>query len=806
MMQVILDVENTLLETNVSKIENWNDDFLKGYLQKYKDETKNFERKKELIRSTLHGVDIKAWAVEIAKLRLWLSMIVDIKSDVFKRDAAKSSPLLPSFAFKIVQGDSLVNRIGHGLIPLDLRRTGEISNKAKDKIRQIAKLKRDFYDNTIKDEQQVWHEEFQMFQEILLNKVRSLKGERTKINELLHKEDGDGLFGKKQKTLSDTQRKKMTKQATELSSEIETIESQLNQLSNKKRSPFAWAISFSDILLEKGWFDILVGNPPYVRQEEIEDPTGQIKDKKIYKTLCQKDMIAQDRWESIKRIARWTLQVGGRSDLYLYFYFRGLALINDRWMFTFITSNSRLDVDFGSSLQEFLIRYCPRWKVIDNQVQRSFASASINTVMVFIDKPIISAEMMKGTAQFINFTAKYEDALWSEVLSEVDPEVPTHETLEKKPIRTGEVSFSKRSGKLLRVIDISAEDLWKDGSDRHCEDDERSEADVAISWLLDRKYIGNKWGGKYLRAPDVFFKIISNEHITELSKFFKIRPWCYSWINDFFYITQDIIDKYWISSEYLTPLIRNSNIISTLNIKSTNNHYVLSIPSIPKSKLSNWLQDYISWWSKQVTRQRQKTNAWIPWTKVSSVKTRSYRYSIPSQNTNKTQLFMQYVSNDRFYCPYSTIPLWSDRCFHRLFPNNWVKTKLFAGTLNSSLQMFFVMLFGRSWLWQWALKFETSDAKKIFCFNPNQLDDIMEMKLINALDKLWMREPFSIFKEIGFDKTKDIRSQTPNPLPDRKELDNIIFDEIWLTPEERNEVYWSLAELVKARLDKAKSV
>jgi len=64
----------------------------------------------------------------------------------------------------------------------------------------------------------------------------------------------------------------------------------------------------------------------------------------------------------------------------------------------------------------------------------------------------------------------------------------------------------------------------------------------------------------------------------------------------------------------------------------------------------------------------------------------------------------------------------------------------------------------------------------------------------------------SLFTELGFDKIKDIRSQTPNPLPDRKELDDIIFDELWLTQDERNEVYRALAELVKARLDKAKSV
>ena len=68
------------------------------------------------------------------------------------------------------------------------------------------------------------------------------------------------------------------------------------------------------------------------------------------------------------------------------------------------------------------------------------------------------------------------------------------------------------------------------------------------------------------------------------------------------------------------------------------------------------------------------------------------------------------------------------------------------------------------------------------------------------------REIKSIFEELGFDKNKAIREQEPCPLPDRKELDDIIFDELGLTEEERKEVYWSVAELVKARLDKSKSV
>ncbi|MEM4625719.1 MAG: hypothetical protein QXJ28_03085 [Candidatus Pacearchaeota archaeon] len=64
-----------------------------------------------------------------------------------------------------------------------------------------------------------------------------------------------------------------------------------------------------------------------------------------------------------------------------------------------------------------------------------------------------------------------------------------------------------------------------------------------------------------------------------------------------------------------------------------------------------------------------------------------------------------------------------------------------------------------------------------------------------------------------FEKTKPIRSQKPNPLPDRKALDDIIFsrrdaiaDARGLTEAEQKEVCWSVADLVKKRLDKTRSV
>jgi len=72
--------------------------------------------------------------------------------------------------------------------------------------------------------------------------------------------------------------------------------------------------------------------------------------------------------------------------------------------------------------------------------------------------------------------------------------------------------------------------------------------------------------------------------------------------------------------------------------------------------------------------------------------------------------------------------------------------------------------------------------------------------------KLFDSRVRAIFEDFGFDPLKPIRQQEPNPLPDRKALDDIVFDALGLTKKERKEIYWAVAELVKNRLEKAKSI
>lgn len=118
--------------------------------------------------------------------------------------------------------------------------------------------------------------------------------------------------------------------------------------------------------------------------------------------------------------------------------------------------------------------------------------------------------------------------------------------------------------------------------------------------------------------------------------------------------------------------------------------------------------------------------------------------------------------------------------------------------LNSSLTLFVSEMLGRHYGGGGGpLKLQVYEAKNLLILHPTFI------KLSNFTGN---KEILSIFTELGFDPSKPIREQEPNPLPDRKALDDIVFDALGLTEEERKEVYWAVAELVKNRLDKAKSV
>lgn len=128
----------------------------------------------------------------------------------------------------------------------------------------------------------------------------------------------------------------------------------------------------------------------------------------------------------------------------------------------------------------------------------------------------------------------------------------------------------------------------------------------------------------------------------------------------------------------------------------------------------------------------------------------------------------------------------------------------FVLSLNSTYNMLNMELLGVANLGEGAIKQNPTYIKKALIVHPRYLKGHIEDN--SFLYDICQREIVTIFDEVGIDPRRPIRDQDPDPRPDRKALDDIVFDVLGLTEDERREVYWSVCELVKHRLDKAKSI
>ena len=134
------------------------------------------------------------------------------------------------------------------------------------------------------------------------------------------------------------------------------------------------------------WFDAIVGNPPYTRQEEIPE-IGIDKDKLIKNAL----------FFGNKKIAN----ISKRAGIYAYFFIHGTKFLKDGGYFGFIVSNSWFDVDYGKGLQEFFLKNYKIIVIIESKVERWFEEADINTCIVILQKCKNKKERDENIVRFV---------------------------------------------------------------------------------------------------------------------------------------------------------------------------------------------------------------------------------------------------------------------------------------------------------------------------------------------------------------------------------------------------------------------
>jgi hypothetical protein len=349
MMNVLVEIHSNLIR----KIE--------------KREENLFALKQKIILENLYGVDVKDWAVMVGELRLWLSLIIETDEkymDIYTK------PLLPNLSFKMRQGDSLIEEIAGQKIMLR-KEFAILSPTLKTKVQELADRKAQFFSGgrsaDLREKEEIEKLENDIFKEIVEQKISEYKKEKEKINaQIKHLSSQQlGMFGTKAKEFKDEQRK--------LESELQQIENEISKLEKVKRELqrktskdyFLWEIDFAEVFYEKGGFDIVIGNPPYVRQELIAYPLDREDDFSPEEWKRRKSEYKEKLVESVNLL--WdNVKIDRRSDLYVYFYYHGLSILRPGGIFCFINSNSWLDVGYGAGLQEFLLKNMKPIYIIDN--------------------------------------------------------------------------------------------------------------------------------------------------------------------------------------------------------------------------------------------------------------------------------------------------------------------------------------------------------------------------------------------------------------------------------------------------------
>jgi len=505
-------------------------------------------------------------------------------------------------------------------------------------------------------------------------------------------------------------------------------------------------------IIHPRWFNAIVGNPPYIRHEEGED---------------------KEKWYSVlidlngKKVAN----ISKNAGIYVYFFIHGTKFLRDGGYFGFIVFNSWLDVDYGKGLQEFFLKNYKIITIIESKVERWFEEADINTCIVILQKCKNKKERDKNLVRFVYLKKPLREFI-PPAKNMWEQEVERLNAIEKlkKTILAHNEFYENED---LRIFPKRQKELWEEGYDPE-----------------QKKYTGAKWG-KYLRAPKTIIKkVLMNKTLVPLYSYAQaVMEGEPTGANEFFFVTDDTIKKFKLEKSYLQHSFSSPKESTSITITKSNSHKYKIIVHQPKEKLTGTnILKYIEWGEKQGFKKHYfKKNLWY------------------SRNDRKADLMIPRGIYQRFICFYNSDNLIASDRFTEIFLKNKKNNKILCAFFNSTVYFLMLELYCRTNLGEGALDIQPTDIRKIPIPDLEKLDKEVLKTLQSIFKQLSKSNIESIFSELGASSPEEVSLDKVKP--DRRELDKIVMGDILgLTEEEQLEVYRAVVDLVKSRIEKAKSV
>jgi len=596
----------------------------------------DYGRKLYLIENCIYGVDIQPIATQIAKLRFFISLIVEQEVDNTRENRGVRP--LPNLETKFVAANSLLDVEKPTQL---LLRNPEIDTKEKA-LEEVRR--RHFTARTPRTKDRYRNRDTEL---------------RAEISALLQ---SDGFP-------SETTEKIANWDPYDQNATADFFDPE-------------WMFGITD------GFDVVIGNPPYVRQEKIKHLKSTLK----------------------KRYTCYT----GTADLYVYFYERGLQLLNTSGVHTFICSNSWLDVNYGAPLQKYLLDNTTGAVICHSEAEREFESADINTIVSILHNGTPDADSHIRFLTFKTFIG--------------DPNVENRR--ERMP----------------------------------------TYPELAQAGTRDNRYTGDKWGGKYLRAPDIYWTILEKgkDKLVRLGDVAEVRRGFTTGANEFFYLNAEQIQAWGIEDEFLKPVIKSPRECKSIRVDPSQLQFKLFMCHADRVSLSGTSAlEYIEWGEAQGYHQRPSCRGRARWWDLG-------KRQIPSLSFN-------YLISSTARTLYARNGCYTSDNFQEVHTDSDLILPLCA-SLNSSLFQLMVNMAGRSNFGGGLLKIQTYEVSELLCLDPNT----------------FAFENREIFTSAAWEML--------DPSDHRRALDAIIFDALALTQGERDGVYESVVNLVESRLRKARSL
>ncbi|GAA8322217.1 class I SAM-dependent DNA methyltransferase [Helicobacter pylori] len=340
-----------------------------------------FELKKSIIENCLFGVDINPNSCEITKLRLWIELL---KYSYYIFEEGKNTnalETLPNIDINIKCGNSLIFNFPLNS-KLTIGQTLEFSKNLKAEIKEYKNSVM-FYKEGLGEKDKIL-QNIAKLKSLIINYFIEQHQAKRHLKESLKafiSEYGDGIFDistafgmemlkiarhkdnnyKFVPTLTKKQPSPIGVEANKLLIKIKECYETLENLKNSKT--LEWRFEFPEVLDDEGdflGFDCIIGNPPYIRQEQIKD----------LKPLLQKQY--QDFYNST-------------ADIYTYFFALSYHLLKEKGFNAFITSNKYARAKYGAKLRELLLKKTTLVSYMELNALKVFESAAVDTsIMSFI--------------------------------------------------------------------------------------------------------------------------------------------------------------------------------------------------------------------------------------------------------------------------------------------------------------------------------------------------------------------------------------------------------------------------------------